>query len=137
AWLDPDKLASYGLAAADVTTALASNNIIAGISTTNGLMVQYNLTASTTLHSVEEFRNLVVRQTGGGIIRLADVAHVTLGADDYESSVQYNGQKGGFIGIKIVPSASLLSVVSGVKQVLPSIQQQFPAGLTGDIIYDS
>src|SRR4051812_37931737 len=137
AWLDPDRLASYNLTAADVTQALATNNIIAGIGTTKGLMVQYNLAASTTLHSVEEFRNLVVRQAGGGIVRLADVAHVTLGADDYDSSVSYNGQKGVYIGIKLVPSASLLSVIDVVKRVLPSIQQQFPSGLSGDIIYDS
>src|SRR4051795_7461872 len=124
AWLDPEKLAAYGLTAAEVSAALSSNNIISGIGTTKGLMVQYNLTASTTLHSVEEFRNLVVKQTGGGIVRLADVAHVTLGADDYDSSVSYNGQKGVYIGIKLVPSASLLSVIGAVKRVLPSIQQQ-------------
>ncbi|HVZ10201.1 efflux RND transporter permease subunit [Rhodopila sp.] len=137
AWLDPEKLAAYGLTAADVTTALAANNVIAGIGTTKGLMVQYNLTASTTLHSAEEFRNLVVKQTNGGIIRLRDVAHVTLGADDYDSAVSYNGQKGVYIGIKIVPSASLLDVIGRVKQVLPSIQEQLPSGMRGNVIYDS
>ncbi len=137
AWLDPAKLQSYGLTAADVTTALASNNIIAGVGTTKGLMVQYNLTTSTNLHSVQEFRDLVVKQVNGGIIRLSDVAHVTLGSDDYDSAVSYNGQKGVYIGIKIVPSASLLSVVNGVKQLLPAIKQQLPSGLTGDVIYDS
>ncbi|MBS0641158.1 MAG: efflux RND transporter permease subunit [Proteobacteria bacterium] len=137
AWLDPEKLAAYGLTAADVSAALSSNNIISGIGTTKGLMVQYNLNASTNLHSVEEFRNLVVKQVNGGIIRLSDVAHVTLGADDYDSAVSYNGQKGVYIGIKIVPSASLLDVIGRVKQVLPSIKQQLPGGLTGDVIYDS
>jgi multidrug efflux pump len=137
AWLDPAKLAAYGLTATDVTTALSANNVIAGIGTTKGQMVQYNLTASTNLHSVDEFRNLVVRQVNGGIIRLSDVANVTLGSDDYESSVEYNGKKGVYIGIQTVPSASLLAVISGVKAVLPSIQQQLPAGLSGDVIYDS
>ncbi len=84
AWLDPAKLAAYGLTATDVATALASNNVIAGIGTTKGQMVQFNLTASTTLHSVQEFRDLVVKQVNGGIIRLSDVANVTLGSDDYE-----------------------------------------------------
>ncbi|HET6308734.1 MAG TPA: efflux RND transporter permease subunit, partial [Rhodopila sp.] len=73
----------------------------------------------------------------GGIIRLGDVANVTLGADDYESGVEYNGKKGVYIGIQTVPSASLLDVVNGVKAALPSIQQQLPAGLKGDVIYDS
>ncbi len=137
AWLDPEKLAAYGLSATDVNTALAANNIIAGIGTTKGQMVQFNLTASTTLHSAQQFRNLVIKQVNGGIIRLGDVAHVTLGSDDYESSVEYNGKKGVYIGIKTVPSASLLDVVNGVKAVLPSIKQQLPAGLSGDVIYDS
>ena len=137
AWLDPAKLAAYGLTASDVTAALGSNNVIAGIGTTKGQMVQYNLTASTTLHSAQEFRDLVVKQVNGGIIRLGDVAHVTLGSDDYKSAVSYNGQKGVYIGIQTVPSASLLAVIAGVKAVLPSIQEQLPAGLIGDVIYDS
>ncbi|WP_428489541.1 efflux RND transporter permease subunit [Rhodopila sp.] len=137
AWLDPAKLAAYGLTATDVTAALAGNNVVAGIGTTKGQMVQLNLTASTTLHSAQQFRNLVVKQVNGGIIRLGDVANVTLGSDDYESSVEYNGQKGVYLGIQTVPSASLLAVVNGVKAVLPQIQQQLPAGLSGDVIYDS
>ena len=137
AWLDPAKLAAYGLTATDVTAALAGNNVVAGIGTTKGQMVQLNLTASTTLHSAQQFRDLVVKQVNGGIIRLGDVANVTLGSDDYESSVEYNGQKGVYLGIQTVPSASLLAVVNGVKAVLPQVQQQLPAGLSGDVIYDS
>ncbi|HBK07596.1 MAG TPA: multidrug efflux protein [Acetobacteraceae bacterium] len=137
AWLDPVKLAAYGLTATDVTTALSSNNVIAGIGTTKGQMVQFNLTASTNLHSAAEFRKLVIKQVNGGIVRLEDVANVTLGSDDYESSVEYNGRKGVYVGIQTVPSASLLAVIDGVKAVLPSIQQQLPAGLSGDVIYDS
>ena len=137
AWLDPAKLAAYGLTATDVAGALAANNVISGIGNTKGQMVQFNLTASTTLHSADEFRALVIKQVNGGIIRLGDVAHVTLGADDYESGVSYNGKKGVYIGIQTVPGSSLLSVIAGVKAVLPSIQQQLPAGLTGNVIYDS
>src|ERR1700759_1911997 len=65
AWLDPQKLAAYGLTAADVSAALTANDFISGIGTTKGQMVQVSLTASTSLHSAEEFRNLVIRQTGG------------------------------------------------------------------------
>jgi multidrug efflux pump len=137
AWLDPRKLAAYGLTATDITTALASNNAIAGLGTTKGQMVQFNLTASTDLHSVAEFRNLIVKQINGGIVRLGDVANVTLGADDYESGVSYNGKKGVYIGIQTVPAASLLKVIDGVKVVLPTIQQALPAGIKADVIYDS
>ena len=85
AWLDPEKLAAHGLTAADVAQALAANNYIAGVGTTKGQMVQVNLTASTDLHTLDAFRNLVVKQSGPAIVRLKDVANVTLGNDDYDS----------------------------------------------------
>jgi multidrug efflux pump len=137
AWLDPQKLAAYRMTAADVSAALASNDVIAGIGTTKGQMVQVTLTASTGLHSASEFRNLVIRQSNGGIVRLGDVANVTLGADDYETGVAFDGRQGVYIGIQTVPSANLLSVIAGVKAALPAIKAQLPAGLTGDVIYDS
>jgi multidrug efflux pump len=137
AWLDPQKLAAYGLTATDVSNALAANDYIAGVGTTKGQMVQVNLTASTNLHTAQEFRNLILKQVNGGIIRLGDVAHVVLGADDYQSQVSFDGKQGVYIGIQTTPSANLLGVINGVKAVLPSIQAQLPAGLTGDIIYDS
>ena len=71
--LRPDKLAAYGLTAADVSNALAKNDYISGLGNTKGQMVQINLTASTSLHSLEEFRNLVIKQSGGAIVRLQDV----------------------------------------------------------------
>ena len=137
AWLDPEKLASFGVTASDVATALASNDFISSLGTTKGQMVQATLTASTSLHTVDEFRNLVVKQVNGGIVRLSDVARVTLGADDYESGVSFDGQKGVYLGIQTVPSANLLSVIAGVKAALPAIQSQLPSGLTSAVIYDS
>jgi multidrug efflux pump len=137
AWLDPGKLAAYGLTAADVSTALAQNDYLSGIGNTKGQMVQVNLTASTSLHSVEEFENLVLRQKDGAFIRLKDVAKVSLGADDYESSVAFDGQDAVYIGIKVAPGANLLDVVSGVRAAFPDIEAQLPQGLTGKIVYDS
>ena len=79
AWLDPQKLAAYGLTAADVAQALTNNDYIAGLGTTKGQMVQVTLKASTALSSLKEFRNLVLKQQDGAIVRLSDVANVTLG----------------------------------------------------------
>src|SRR5690348_17505637 len=64
AWLDPAKLAAYGLTGADVSQALQQNDYISGIGNTKGQMVQVNLSASTNLHSVDEFKNLVIKQSG-------------------------------------------------------------------------
>lgn len=137
AWLDPDKLAAYGLTGSDVTTALAANDYISGLGNTKGQMVQVNLTASTSLHSVEEFRNLVLTQVNGAIVRLGDVANVTLGADSYETEVGFDGKKAVYIGIQVAPAANLLDVIKGVRKAFPDIQAQFPQGLDGKVVYDS
>jgi multidrug efflux pump len=137
AWLDPQKLAAFGLTATDVSQALAANDYISGIGSTKGQMVQINLTASTSLHTADEFRNLVLKQTGGAVVRLKDVANVTLGAEDYESEVSFDGKQAVYIGIQVAPSANLLEVIRGVHQVFPEIQALLPQGLNGQIIYDS
>ena len=137
AWLDPKKLAAYGLTAAEVRAALASNDYIAGLGTTKGQMVQVNLVASTNLHTVEEFRDLILKQTGQAIIRLKDVANVVLGADSYDSAVEFDGKEAVYIGIQIAPTANLLDVIHGVREVFPKIQAQLPNRLEGRIVYDS
>ncbi|MDE5447192.1 multidrug efflux protein [Bradyrhizobium sp. CSA207] len=137
AWLNPKKLAAYGLSAADVAAALTQNNFISGLGTTKGQMVEVNLTASTGLHSESEFANLIVKQAGGAIVRLKDVANVSLGADDYDTQVAFDGTPAVYIGIQVAPTANLLDVIAGVHRIFPGIQQQLPNGLHGQIVYDS
>src|SRR6266516_1248644 len=137
AWLDPDQLAAYNLTAADVSNALAANNFLSAVGTTKGQMVQVNLTASTNLRSVEEFKNLVVKQQGGAVVRLSDVAKVTLGAEDYDSEVGFDGKKAVYIGISVAPAANLLDVIARVRNVFPGIKAQLPQGLQGEVVYDS
>jgi len=137
AWLDPQKLAAFGLTAADVSVAMTANDYISGVGNTKGQMVQVNLTASTSLHSAEEFRNLVIKQSGGAIVRLQDVANVTLGSEDYDSEVGFDGKRAVYIGIQVAPSANLLDAVAGVQKVFPDIQALLPHGLNGEVIYDS
>jgi len=137
AWLDPIKLAAYGLTATDVSAALTSNDYIAGLGTTKGQMVQVNLTAGTSLHSLAEFRDLVIKQVNGANIKLSDIANVTLGSDDYETSVAFNGKKAVYIGIQVAPAANLLDVIKGVRDAYPDIKAQQPQGLESEIVYDS
>src|SRR5215469_1959303 len=81
AWLDADRMAAHGVTAADVSNALTANNYLAALGSSKGQVVSVDLRAGTDLHSVEEFRNLVVSQRNGAIVRLKDVANVTLGAE--------------------------------------------------------
>ncbi len=137
AWLDPQKLAAYKLTAADVSAALAANNFISGLGNTKGQMVQVSLSASTDLRSLDEFRNLIVKQENGVLVRLCDVANVTLGADDYESRVGFDGKSAVYVGIKLTPSANLLDVIKDVRAELPGIRDQLPQGMGAEVIYDS
>ncbi len=137
AWLDPVKLAAYGVTAADVSNALAANDFISALGRTQGQMVNVDLIADTSLHSVDEFKQLVIRERNGAYVRLGDVASVTLGSEDYDTAVTFDGNRAVYIGIKIAPTANLLSVVGGVRAVFPSIVEQLPQGLDGRIVYDS
>src|SRR6202050_4444234 len=137
AWLDPKKLAAYGLTASDVSAALAANDYISAVGNTKGQMIQVTLTSTANLHFLEDFRNLVVKSVNGANIRLTDVAQVVLGADSYEARAAVDGKNGLFIGIQIAPSANLLTVIKGVRDAFPEIQGQLPQGLDARIVYDS
>jgi len=116
AWLDPARMAAHGVTANDVTQALAANNYLSALGTTKGQMVSVDLTADTDLHTVEAFQRLVLRQDRGAILRLEDVATVTLGADDYASSVSFSGRRSVFVGIKVAPEANILEVAQRVRE---------------------
>ncbi|MBV9576848.1 MAG: efflux RND transporter permease subunit, partial [Gammaproteobacteria bacterium] len=137
AWLDPVKLAGYGVTPADVASALANNDVISAVGRTDGNMVTVNLTADTGLMTVEQFRKMAIKTQNGAIIRLGDVANVSLGAQNYNSSVSFDGKSAVYIGIKIAPAANLLTVIKDIRKVFPAIEAQFPEGLQGNIVYDA
>ncbi len=137
AWLDPERMAAHGIAAGDVYNALSANNYLTAVGTTKGQMVSVDLTASTDLHSLDEFRKLVVRQKDGAIIRLEDVANVVLGAETYDFSVAFTGQHSVFLGIQVAPSANVLDVARRVRQAMPGIEAQLPVGMTQKLAYDA
>jgi multidrug efflux pump len=137
AWLDAAKMAAHGVTAADVSAAMTSNNFLAAIGSAKGQMVTVPLTAGTDLHTVEEFKQLSIKQSGGAIVRLADVATVTLGSENYDFNVAFSGVRSVFIGIKVAPEANILEVAKRVRNAFPPIREQLPNGLTGQIVYDS
>jgi multidrug efflux pump len=137
AWLDANKLAAYGITATDVNAALANNNFLAALGSSKGQMVTVPLTAGTDLHTVDEFKQLVIKQNGDSIVRLEDIAKVTLGSENYDFNVAFNGVRSVFIGIKVAPDANILDVAKRVRQGFPEIRDQLPQGLTGEIVYDS
>jgi multidrug efflux pump len=136
-WLKPDKLAAYGLSPAQVRVALAANNSLAAVGATKGSMISVNLNAATDLHTAAEFKELVIREQDGAVIRLKDVADVVLGAESYDTVVHYGGEDATFIGINVLPNANALTVIREVRAVFPEIVAQLPAGLQASIPYDA
>jgi len=116
---------------------LAANNYISALGSTKGRSVVVDITAQTGAHSLEDFRNLVIKQKNGGVVRLKDVANVTLGAEDYNVSVAFGGSNAVLIGIKVAPSANLLTVAQRVRKAFPELKAQLPEGIDASIVYDS
>jgi len=135
-WLKPDRMAALNLSASTVRSALAAQNYLSAVGQTKGSMIRVNLTAQTDLRSVEGFRDIIIRETGGEIVRLRDIADVVLGAENYDSSVSFSEVNGVFIGISILPTANAIDVLKGVRAMMPDIQAQLPPGLQGRIAVD-
>ena len=136
-WLKPDRMAALNISPAQVRQALAANNYLAAVGSTKGSLVQVNLTANTDLHSVEEFKQLVIRQQNDTIVRLQDIADITLGAEDYDTEVHYSGQTAVFMGIYPLPNANTIDVVSRVRDELETLKKDLPTGLDARIGYDA
>src|SRR3954449_11313343 len=136
-WLKPDKMAALGIAPSALRDALARNNYLSALGKTKGSMVSVNLIANTDLRTPEEFRQLVIKEENGVLVRLGDVADVVLGAENYEQDVRFNGQTATFMGIWVLPTANSLDVIHSVRAAIPAIQSQLPAGMKIGIPYDS
>jgi multidrug efflux pump len=136
-WLKPDRMAAHNISPLEVRRALAANNFIAAVGQTKGSLVQVNLTANTDLTSVAEFRRLVVRQRGGALVRLEDIADVVLGSEDYDTEVRFSGQTAVFMGVWPLPNANSLDVIKAVRKEMAAIQAELPSGLDGRIAYDA
>ncbi len=136
-WLKADRLAALGISATDVRKALQANNYLAAVGKTRGTMTSINLIANTNLTSPEEFRQLVVKQKNGVLVRLQDIADVEMGAEDYDSDVRFDGKNAKFIGIWCLPTANTLDVCKNVQDQLPELRKLLPPGMTLDVPYDS
>ena len=136
-WLKPDKMAALGIAPSELRDALASNNYLSALGRTKGSSVSVNLVANTDLRTAEDFKNLVVLEKDGVIVRLGEVADVVLGAENYEEDVRFNGETATFMGIWVLPTANALDVIKEVRAALPAIEAQLPGGMKVGVPYDS
>ncbi|HWJ47696.1 MAG TPA: efflux RND transporter permease subunit, partial [Candidatus Udaeobacter sp.] len=136
-WLKPQEMAARGVSPSDVHDALAKNNYLSALGSTKGSMVSVNLIANTDLRTPEEFRQMVIKENNGTVVRLGEISDVQLGAENYDQDVKFNGETATFMGIWVLPTANSLDVIKAVRQTLPAIEQQLPAGMKLGIPYDS
>ena len=137
AWLKPDRMASLNVSPSQVRQALAANNSLSAIGQTKGALIQLNLTASTDLKTVDEFKKLVIRQQNGALVRLQDIADVTLGADNYEQDVRFSGRRALFMGVWVLPNANSLEVIAKVRNEVAIIKGELPTGMEANVAFDS
>src|SRR5712675_1384812 len=136
-WLKPDRMAALGISPSALRDALARNNYLSALGRTKGSMVSVNLVANTDLRTPEEFRQLVVKEDHGVVVRLGEIADVVLGSENYEQDVRFNGETATFMGIWVLPTANSLEVIKKVRAAIPEIQAQLPPGMKAGIPYDS
>jgi multidrug efflux pump len=136
-WLKPEKMAALGISASAVRDALSKNNHLSALGQTKGSMVSVNLIANTDLRTPEEFRQLVVKEDKGVVVRLGEIADVVLGAQNYDQDVRFNGETATFMGVWVLPTANSLEVIKKVRAALPEIQAQLPPGMKVGVPYDS
>src|SRR5712671_5458048 len=128
-WLKPDQMAARGVSPSDVRDALSKNNYPSALGSTKGSAVSVNLVANTDLRTSDDFRQMVIKQQNGVVVRLGEIADVVLGAENYESDVRFNGETATFMGIWVLPTANSLDVIQRVRAAMPEIESQLPAGM--------
>ena len=136
-WLKQDRMAAHGISPSALREALARNNYLSALGRTKGSMVSVNLIANTDLRTPEEFRQLVVKEEHGVVVRLGEIADVVLGAENYEEDVRFNGETAVFMGVWVLPTANSLDVIGRVREAMAEVETQLPVGMKAGIPYDS
>jgi len=135
-WLDPMKLAALELGADEVLAALQSNNIIAAVGKTENQQQQINLLSNATLSSVEEFKQLIVRELDGGLIRLQDIARIELGEERGSVDARYDNDQIIYLSVWPLPGANEIAIGDELYKRLDTINAQLPDGLVINTGFD-
>jgi HAE1 family hydrophobic/amphiphilic exporter-1 len=143
-WVNPDRLASLGLTASDVISAIREQNVqaAAGIvgaePARKGQEFQYNIVASGLLEEPEEFENIIIRSAADGSqIKVKDVARIEFGSQNYKSKASLNGAPASALGIYLAPGANALATAGEIKKQLAALEAKFPPDMESQIVLDS
>jgi multidrug efflux pump len=137
-WLDPDRMAALGVTANDVSEVLRANNYLSGVGGTKGNYVKVDLRATTDAADEQAFKQLVVSNRNGSLVRLQDIADTELGSEDYDTVNWYKGKMAIFMGIEPAPGANPLTVAKAVKNLLNTeLKRDLPDAMQVLVPYDA
>src|ERR1700682_982713 len=136
-WLDPARRAARGIPASDVAAAIRANNFQSAPGQAKGYFTITNVNADTGLADVQQFTKMVIKAKDGAVVRMEDIASVDLNAKSWTSSIEMNGQHAVFIAVQATPTGNPLSLVTGIRALLPEIDRNLPASVKMQVAYDS
>src|SRR5687767_8380693 len=136
-WIEPQRLAEYNLSPGDVYGALRRNNYLAAVGQTKSNLVQVNLLANTDLRSVDEFKNLIVANRAGAVVRLQDVARVELGAEEANMVAKYGTKEAVYLGVWPQTGVNEIEVAHNLRAQMENIRPQLPKDIDMQLAYDA
>ncbi len=134
-WLNPAKMAAFGVTATDVNNAIRRDNYISAAGTTRGELVRASVDAQTDMQDPGEFASIVVRQDGDRRVTLGDVAAVELASETYDAAAYSSGKESVFIAVTEAPGANPLEMARSVKKKVAELNTNLPADM--EIVMDS
>ena len=131
-WMKPDVMAQYGLTPNDVFAAIGGQSFVAGVGSLGEQSensYQYSMQYKGTLKTIEEFNNIVLRTSGGGILHLNDVAEVKIGAMSYNFTSNIQDKPGALCMVFAAPGANATQVNASINKTFEEMKATMPAGL--------
>jgi hydrophobe/amphiphile efflux-1 (HAE1) family protein len=142
-WLDPQKLAAYGMTSSDIVQALRDQNVqvsggaIGGPPQSAASAFEYTVTTTGRFADAREFRYVIVKATAGGrIVQLQDVARIELGAKDYVTNSYHDGDPAATLVILSRPGTNTLEAAAAIKKTMVDLSKDFPQGISYDIVHN-
>ncbi len=136
-WISPQRLSELNLTPGDVFSALRRNNFLAAIGRVKSDTVQIDLLTNTDLRNVEEFKELIVYQNEGAIIRLGDVATVELGSEEPMATAMYLGKEAVYVSVWPLPGSNEIDVANRLKGALEELRATLPTHVDMQLAYDA
>lgn len=137
-WLDPERMAGFSLSTKDVVQILQANNIQSATGQANSYYTLFNGNTKTQVKSSAELENLIIAtRENGKVIRLQDIARVSLEKSHDAYRAMANGNDAVVVAIDAAPTANPLDITAGVRKMLPDLQKNNPSSIKMDVLYDS